>query len=249
MKVVARDEWLKARKALLVKEKQLTRRRDELSRERRELPCVPVEKNYVFDGPVGKETLASLFDGRSQLVVYHFMFSPDWEQGCPVCSMVGDHIDGSVVHLAQRDVTLIAVSRAPLAKIEAFRRRMGWRFQWVSSYGSDFNADYQVSFSKQEMAQGRVYYNYEWREFPSEEAPGVSVFCQDDRGGIFHSYSTYACGAEALIGTYTYLDMVPKGRDEDDLAFTMSWVRHHDRYGDAAPLAKEAHQEALVAIT
>jgi predicted dithiol-disulfide oxidoreductase (DUF899 family) len=177
------------------------------------------------------------------------MFGPDWEQGCPVCSMVGDHIDGSVVHLARRDVTLIAVSRAPLAKIEAFRRRMGWRFPWVSSYGSDFNADYQVSFSKQEMAQGKVYYNYEWREFPSEEAPGVSVFYQHDRGSIFHSYSTYARGAEALIGTYTYLDMVPKGRDEDDLAFTMSWVRHHDRYRDAAPSAKEVHREALVAIT
>jgi predicted dithiol-disulfide oxidoreductase (DUF899 family) len=229
---VSRDEWLGARKELLTQEKQFTRLRDELSKQRRELPWERVEKQYVFDGPRGKETLADLFDGRSQLIVYHFMFGPDWKEGCPSCSFLADHIDGSLVHLNARDVTLLAVSRAPLSEIEAFKKRMGWRFHWVSSFGNDFNRDYHVWFTKDEMAKGKVYYNYDMNEFPSEEAPGASVFYKDATGGIFHTYSTYARGGDILIGAYNYLDLVPKGRNEDTLAFTMSWVRHHDRYGD-----------------
>ena len=217
-KVVSREEWIAARKELLDKEKELTRLRDQLSAERRELPWVKVEKQYVFDGPDGKETLADLFDGRSQLVIYHFMFGPDWKEGCPSCSFVSDHIDGTLAHLAARDVTMVMVSRAPLAKIEAFKKRMGWRFKWVSSYGSDFNPDFHVSFTKDEMAQGKVDYNYTMQEFPSEEAPGISVFYKDAGGDVFHTYSTYGRGVEPLVGTYMILDMVPKGRDEDHLA-------------------------------
>jgi predicted dithiol-disulfide oxidoreductase (DUF899 family) len=231
-KVVSEQEWLAARKAHLAKEKEFTRARDELSRQRRALPWVKVEKPYVFDGPRGKETLADLFDGRSQLIVYHFMFGPGWEQGCPSCSFLADHFDGAVAHLAQRDVTLLAVSRAPLPQIEAFNRRMGWRFKWVSSYGNDFNRDYHVSFTTDEMAQGKVNYNYEMREFGSEEAPGASVFYKDATGDVFHTYSSYARGLDMLLGAYHYLDLVPKGRDEDALAYTMAWVRHHDRYDD-----------------
>lgn len=231
-KVVSREEWLEARKAHLAKEKDFTRLRDELSRQRRELPWVRVEKRYVFDGPGGKETLADLFGGRSQLIVYHFMFGPGWEQGCPSCSFLSDHIDGALVHLAHRDVTLVAVSRAPLSQIEAFKKRMGWRFKWVSSFGSDFNYDYHVSFTKEEMAKGKVYYNYDLREFGSEEAPGTSVFYKDGTGAIFHTYSSYARGLDMLVGAYNYLDLVPKGRDEAELPWTMAWVRHHDRYDD-----------------
>jgi predicted dithiol-disulfide oxidoreductase (DUF899 family) len=231
-KVVSRDEWLAARKQHLKKEKEFTRLRDKLSAERRELPWVKVEKNYVFDGPKGKETLADLFDGRSQLIVYHFMFGPEWEQGCPSCSFLSDHIDGSIVHLAHRDVTFVVVSRAPLPKIEAFKKRMGWRFKWVSSYGNDFNFDYHVSFTKDEMAKGKVYYNYDKNEFPSDEGPGTSVFYKDGTGDIFHTYSSYARGLDILVGAYNYLDLVPKGRDEAELPWTMAWVRHHDKYGD-----------------
>jgi predicted dithiol-disulfide oxidoreductase (DUF899 family) len=230
-RIVSRDEWLAARKQFLSKEKELTHLRDRLSAERRELPWVKVEKPYAFDGPKGKETLADLFDGRSQLVVYHFMFGPGWEQGCPSCSWAADNIDANVVHLNARDVTLVVVSRAPLGQIEAFKKRMGWRFKWVSSYGNDFNYDYQVSFTKEEMAKGDVYYNYGPNGFPSEEAPGVSVFCKDGKGGVFHTYSSYARGGEPLLGGYYFLDLVPKGRDEAALPFTMAWVRHHDRYG------------------
>src|SRR5438309_3497905 len=193
-RVVSQAEWLAARKELLGKEKEFTRLRDELTRQRRELPWEKVEKKYVFEGPGGKETLADLFGGRSQLIVYHFMFGPGWEQGCPSCSLLSDHIDGSVVHLAARDVRLVVVSRAPVAQIEAFKKRMGWRFKWVSSYGNDFNRDYHVSFTKDEMAKGKVSYNYDMTEFPSEEAPGASVFYKDETGGIFHTYSTYARG-------------------------------------------------------
>jgi predicted dithiol-disulfide oxidoreductase (DUF899 family) len=231
-RVVSRDEWLVARKQHLSKEKEFTRLRDQLSAERRSLPWVKVEKPYVFDGPEGKETLAELFGGRSQLIVYHFMFGPGWEEGCRSCSFLADHIDGALVHLAHRDVTLIAVSRAPLSQIEAFKSRMGWRFKWVSSNENDFNYDYHVSFTKEEMAKGKVYYNYETQEFGVEEAPGASVFYKDGTGDIFHTYSAYARGLDILVGTYNYLDLVSKGRDEDALAFTMAWVRHHDRYGD-----------------
>jgi predicted dithiol-disulfide oxidoreductase (DUF899 family) len=230
-RVVSREEWTAARKELLSKEKQLTRLRDELAAERRALPWVKIEKAYVFDAPEGKVTLADVFDGRSQLVIYHFMFGPDWQEGCPSCSFLMDHVDGAIEHLKARDVTLVAVSRAPLAKIEAFKKRMGWRFKWVSSSGSDFNADFQVAFTKEEMAQGKVDYNYTMQEFPSAEAPGLSVFHKDPAGGVFHTYSTYARGLDPLVGTYVILDLVPKGRDEDHLGFTMEWVRHHDRYG------------------
>jgi len=225
-KIVSRDEWLVARKELLAKEKQLTRQRDALSAERRALPWVKVDKQYVFDGPNGKQTLADLFDGRSQLVVYHFMFGLEWKEGCPSCSFVMDHTDGMLVHLAQRDVTFAAISRAPFQKIEAFKKRMGWRFKWLSSNGNDFNFDYHVSFPKGE----EVDYNFQITEFPSEEGPGISVFYKDPDGQVFHTYSAYARGAETLVGTYHCLDLVPKGRDEDSLPFTMSWVRHHDRY-------------------
>ena len=232
--IVTREEWLEARKTHLAKEKEFTRLRDRLSAERRALPWVRVDKPYVFEGPSGKATLADLFGGRRQLIVYHFMFGPGWEEGCPSCSFLSDHIDGAVVHLAHSDVTLLAVSRAPLRQIEAFKKRMGWRFPWVSSHGTDFNFDYRVSFRKDETAKGVVDYNFAPREFPSEEAPGLSVFYKDEHGEVFHTYSSYARGLDLLVGAYNYLDLVPKGRDEDALAFTMAWVRHHDRYGDGA---------------
>ena len=231
-KVVSQAEWLAARKQFLKKEKELTKLRDALSQQRRELPWVKVDKEYVFDAPDGKKTLAELFDGRSQLIVYHFMFGPDWKEACPSCSFNMDHTDGALVHLAQRDVTFLAVSRAPLPKIEAFKKRMGWRFNWVSSFANDFNRDFHVSFTKEELAKGKVEYNYDMTEFPSEEAPGYSVFYKDNNGDVFHTYSAYARGTEVALGTYNYLDLVPKGRDEEALAFTMSWVRHHDRYVD-----------------
>ena len=230
--IVSQEEWLAARRQHLSEEKEFTRLRDRLSAARRELPWVKVEKEYLFDTPDGQETLADLFDGRSQLLVYHFMFGPGWEQGCPSCSFLSDHIDGANLHLPQRDVTLLAVSRAPLAQIEAFKQRMGWRFKWVSSSGNDFNRDYHVSFTPDEMAQGEVYYNYGMTEFPSEEAPGISAFYKDPDGAIFHTYSAYARGLDMLIGAYNYLDLAPKGRDEAALPWTMAWVRHHDRYGD-----------------
>ena len=230
-KIVSQDEWIVARKELLKKEKESTRLRDQLSAARRALPWVRVEKAYVFDAPGGKETLADLFGGRSQLIVQHFMFGPGWEEGCPSCSFRADHIDGAAVHLAHRDVTLVAVSRAPLPQIEAFKQRMGWHFKWVSSHGSDFNADFHVSFTREEMAQGKVNYNYTMQEFPSAEAPGLSVFYKDADGAVFHTYATYGRGLDPLVGTYTILDLVPKGRDEDNLGFPMEWVRHHDRYG------------------
>jgi predicted dithiol-disulfide oxidoreductase (DUF899 family) len=228
--VVSHAEWLAARSAFLNKEKEFTRLRDELSRQRRALPWEKVEKRYEFDSTEGKVTLADLFDGRSQLVVYHFMFGPGWEAGCPSCSYVADHFDGPAIHLANRDTTLAVVSRAPLAEIEAFKKRMGWKFQWVSSFGSDFNFDYNVSFTPEEKARGKVYYNYALGEFPSEEGPGASVFARNEAGEVFHTYSSYARGLDILLGAYNILDLVPKGRDEDGLGFTMSWVRHHDRY-------------------
>ena len=232
-KVVSQAKWLEARKELLKKEKEFSRLRDQLSEQRRELPWEKVEKAYMFDGPKGKESLAELFGGKSQLIVYHFMLGPDWKEGCPSCSFVSDHIDGSVVHLAARDVSLVVVSRAPLAQIEAFKKRMGWRFKWVSSYGSDFNYDYQVSMTKEELEKGQVYYNYAMQQFPSEERPGASAFYKDGAGNIFHTYSTYARGLDILIGAYNWLDLAPKGRDEDGLKHGMAWVRHHDKYGEA----------------
>jgi predicted dithiol-disulfide oxidoreductase (DUF899 family) len=238
--VVSRAEWLSARTALLSREKQLTRQRDEVSRQRRELPWTKVEKDYVFDAPDGPVPLAGLFGGRSQLVVYHFMFAPGWEAGCPSCSLVADHFDGAVVHLAQRDVTLLAVSRAPLAEIEVFRRRMGWRFGWVSSNGSDFNFDYGVSFRQEQIAAGEASYNYAPFDAPLEELQGISVFYQDASGDVYHTYSSYARGVDPVVGAYHWLDLVPKGRDEDGLAFAMAWVRHHDRYDESYAVDPEA---------
>lgn len=235
--VVSRDEWLAARLALLEKEKQLTRQRDELACQRRQLPWVQIEKNYEFEGANGAQTLAGLFDGRSQLAVYHFMLGPDWEQGCPSCSMAADGFDAVVPHLAQRDVTLVAVSRAPMPKIAAFQKRMGWRFPWVSSHGNTFNRDFQVSFTPEELAAGNVTYNYAPAGFPSDEAPGLSVFFQDPSGNLFHTYSTFARGLEPLLGEYFFLDATPKGRNEADLPWPMAWVRHHDRYENVAAAA------------
>ena len=231
--IVSQDEWLAARKTLLAKEKEFSNARDELSRQRRALPWVKVEKSYVFDGPASKETLADLFGANSQLLVYHFMLGPGWVQGCPSCSFLADHFDSAVAHLAQRDVTLVVVSRAPLAEIEAYKKRMGWKFKWVSSYGSDFNRDYHVSFSKGEVA-GEVEYNYAMGKLPSEEAPGISAFIKEEAGSVFHTYSSFARGLDILLGTYNFLDMVPKGRDEDGLPWTMAWVRRHYEYEGTA---------------
>jgi predicted dithiol-disulfide oxidoreductase (DUF899 family) len=228
-RIVSETEWLAERKRLLVEEKEFTRLGDRLSAEKRKLSWVKVEKQYVFDGPQGKETLADLFGGRSQLIVYHFMFGPDWGEGCPVCSMAADNFDGNAVHLAQRDVTLVVVSRARPAQIEAFKKRMGWKFKWVSSYGTDFNHDYRVSFAKDDVTKGNIY-NFDTSGFPSDEAPGLSVFYKDESGTIFRTYSCFARGGEFLLGPYSYLDLVPKGRDEADLPFGVAWVRHHDRY-------------------
>jgi predicted dithiol-disulfide oxidoreductase (DUF899 family) len=228
--VVSPEQWLAARLELLAKEKELRKQMDEVARLRRELPWERVERNYTFDTDRGKQTLAELFDGRSQLMLYHFMFGPDWEQGCSGCSFVADHVDGAILHLAQRDVTWTAVSRAPLEKIKAFQSRMGWKFRWISSFGSDFNFDYHVSFTQEQMAQGEVYYNYGRRRFPQSEGPGISAFYRDEAGQIFHTYSAYARGLDILLGTYNFLDLAPKGRDEDAFEMPMAWLRHHDRY-------------------
>jgi len=228
-KIVSQDEWLKARKALLAKEKEFSKARDALSAARRDLPWTPVEKNYVFDGPNGKEKLADLFGGKSQLMVYHFMLGPGWVQGCPSCSFLADHFDGAVIHLAQRDVALVVISRAPLAEIEAYKKRMGWKFKWMSSFGNDFNRDFHVSFTKDEMAKGAEY-NYTVDKIPGEELPGLSAFIRNENGKVFHTYSSYARGLDTLVGTYNFLDMAPKGRDEGALPWTMAWVRRHDEY-------------------
>ncbi|HEX6018311.1 MAG TPA: thioredoxin family protein [Burkholderiaceae bacterium] len=228
--VVSAQQLLAERKALLAHEKELTHLRDQVARQRRALPWVRIDKPYVFGAPEGTRTLAELFEGRRQLLVQHFMFGPGWEQGCPSCSFMADHSDGMTVHLAQRQVTLVAISRAPLGEIERFRQRMGWRFKWVSSFGSDFNHDFGVSFTPDELASGEVTYNYTRQSFPAGEAPGISVFCKDDAGRVFHTYSTYGRGVEAMMGTYSLLDLVPEGRGERDVPHKMEWVRHHDRY-------------------
>ncbi len=229
--VVSPERWIERRRELLRKEKEFTRLRDELSQQRRELPWEKVEKKYVFSGANSQETLADLFGGKSQLIVYHFMFGPGWEQGCPSCSYLADHFDGSLVHLANRDVSFVVISRAPIEQINAFKKRMGWKFRWVSSFENDFNFDYHVSFSK-EQASGKVTYNYSTMEFPNDEMPGASVFYKNPAGEIFHTYSAFARGLDILVGTYNFLDLAPKGRDEDGLAFSMAWVRHHDRYAE-----------------
>jgi predicted dithiol-disulfide oxidoreductase (DUF899 family) len=232
-KTVSEQEWLAARKALLAKEKDFTRSRDALSAERRTLPWVEMKKPYVFDTREGKKTLAELFGDKSQLIVYHFMLGPGWKEGCPSCSYLADHFDGATIHLTNRDVAFVVVSRAPLTEIETFKQRMSWRFPWVSSFGNDFNFDYHVSFRKDELGPNAEY-NYEKQEIDSDEMPGASVFYKDASGTVFHTYSAYARGLDILVGAYNFLDLTPKGRDEDELPWTMAWVRHHDKYEDSA---------------
>jgi predicted dithiol-disulfide oxidoreductase (DUF899 family) len=229
--VVSREQWLEARKALLLKEKQATKLRDAVNAERLALPWVKVDKVYRFATPSGEQTLGDLFAHRSQLIVYHFMLGPNWEAGCPGCSFLADHLDGALPHLEHHDVTLVAVSRGPLAKIEAYKRRMGWKFPWVSSFGSDFNFDYGVSFSEEDLAKGSVDYNFPeiGRDRAHDELPGLSAFAKDQSGDIFHTYSSYARGPEELIGTLMILDRAPKGRNEST---TMDFVRRHDEYKD-----------------
>jgi len=229
-RVVSREAWIAERKALLVREKELTRLRDQIAAERRDLPWVRIDKAYTFDTLEGRRTLADLFDGRRQLLVQHFMLGPGWEEGCKSCSYMADHSDGMVVHLAHRDTTLVAVSRAPLAEIERFRQRMEWRFKWVSSYGTDFNYDFGVSFTPEEVAKGEITYNFGPRPFANEELPGVSVFFKGESDEVLHTYSTYGRGVEVMMGTYNMLDLTPKGRDEGNVRHKMQWVRHHDRY-------------------
>src|SRR5213594_1730309 len=227
--IVSEAEWLVARKDLLTREKEFSRQRDALTAARRKLPMVKIEKEYVFEGPNGKETLADLFEDRSQLIVYHFMFGPGWEEGCKSCSYLADHFDGANWHLPHRDVTLVVISRAPLSELEAYKKRMGWRFKWLSSHGNDFNFDYHVSFTKEDEKKNKIYYNYTEGEFMMDELHGLSVFYNDEDGAIFHTYSTYARGLDILVGTYNFLDLVPKGRNENPES-TMDWVHRHDQY-------------------
>jgi predicted dithiol-disulfide oxidoreductase (DUF899 family) len=238
-RIVSREDWLAERKWLLAKEKELTKARDQLSAARRGLPWVKVDKPYVFDGANGPRSLSDLFDGRSQLIVYHFMLGPGWVQGCPSCSYLADHFGGALPHLAQRDVSFTAVSRAPYVEIAAYKKRMGWDFGWVSSHRNDFNRDFHVSFTADELKNNKAYYNYAMGTFGAEEAPGLSVFARNDKGEVFHTYSTYARGIDILAGAYTMLDFVPKGRDEAGLPWPMAWVRRHDEY-EPAPQPKAA---------
>jgi predicted dithiol-disulfide oxidoreductase (DUF899 family) len=229
-KVVPHATWLEARRRFLSKEKAFTRLRDRLNRERRSLPWERVDKAYVFEGPDGKETLAQLFGGRRQLVVYHFMFAPEWDAGCPHCSFWADNFDDNVVHLAHRDVTMVAVSRAPYRKLAAYKKRMGWSFRWLSSFGTDFNFDYQASFRPDDLTKRRALYNFKMQDPGFSDREGVSVFVKGPRGAVFHTYSTYARGIDMLNTAYHYLDLVPKGRDEAGHAFSQFWVRRHDEY-------------------
>jgi predicted dithiol-disulfide oxidoreductase (DUF899 family) len=229
-RIVSQDEWIEARKQHLAKEKEFTRLRDQLSAQRRDLPWVRVDKTYVFEGPNGKESLQELFGGKSQLIIQHFMFGTDWKEGCKSCSFWADNYNGFVVHLGQRDVAFVVVSLAPFSRIEAFQKRMGWSFKWMSSFGADFNHDYHVSFTPEELAKGEVYYNYARRKRSVTELPGTSVFYQDESGTVFHTYSSYERGQDMLNAAYHYLDLVPKGRNEIG-GDPQAWVRHHDKYG------------------
>jgi predicted dithiol-disulfide oxidoreductase (DUF899 family) len=233
--VVTEQEWLDARRALLAKEKALKHEQDALARERQQMPWVRVEKEYRFDTPDGKQSLSELFGEKSQLMIYHFMFAPEWEAGCPSCSMAADTMDANYAHLTQRDVAFAMVSRAPLGKIEAFKRRLGWSVPWVSSYGTRFNQDFGVTYVEGRPKDG--WYNFATSGHPSEEAPGVSVFYKDADGVIYRTYSAYARGLEGILGVYTLLDLAPKGRDEDGLPWPMAWVKHHDRYEATKPAA------------
>jgi predicted dithiol-disulfide oxidoreductase (DUF899 family) len=229
-KIVSENDWVEARKSLLVKEKEFTVLRDQLNQQRRELPWKAVNKEYLFEGPNGKETLTELFDGRSQLIVYHFMFDPSWDAGCPHCSFWADNFNDIIVHLNQRDVTMIVASKAPYSKLAEYETRMGWDFKWVSSYDSDFNFDFDVSFTPEELDKKEAFYNYNLQDTNSPEREGVSVFCKDPASQVFHTYSAYARGIDMLNVAYHYLDLVPKGRDEEDHEFRQFWVRRHDEY-------------------
>jgi predicted dithiol-disulfide oxidoreductase (DUF899 family) len=232
-KIVSPDEWIAARKQLLDKEKELTHQIDQLNAERRMLPWVKVEKEYVFDTPDGKKSLADLFDGRSQLIVYHFMFSPAWKEGCVGCSFFSDHVDGAEMHIKHHDVSFVAISRAPLAALDAYKKRMGWRFNWLSSEGSDFNYDFHVSFTKDELARGEAYYNYEMTKVSTEDLHGLSVFFKDETGAVFHTYSSFGRGDERGLGAYMFLDLTPKGRNETGPNKNLTdWVRRHDKYAE-----------------
>jgi len=227
--VVSHEQWLAARKELLAKEKEFTRERDELSRQRRELPWGRVGKEYVFEGPGGRRTLPDLFDGRRQLVVYHFMFDPEWDEGCKSCSFWADNFDPNVVHLKARDVALVAISRAPYAKLAAYKQRMGWSFDWLSSGETDFNFDHGVSFAAEDQEREGAY-NYGSQAPHMPEREGLSVFYKDDDGAVFHTYSAYARGIDLVNAAYNYLDLVPKGRDEEEGRQPQYWVRRHDEY-------------------
>lgn len=239
--IVSKEEWLKCRRALLAEEKAWTRERDRLSAKRRALPWVKVDNDYVFQGADGPVSLSELFDGRSQLIVYHFMFGPDWEEGCTGCSLLSDEVDGPRQHFEHNDVSYVAVSRGPVEKLEAYRKRMGWSFRWVSSAESDFNFDYNVSFPKGQREQG-VFYNFEMRPDPEvDELPGISVFTKDEDGIIYHTYSTFGRGGEMFLSVYGWLDVVPKGRNEPNRGNLMDWVKRHDSYetdGRARPIGK-----------
>ncbi len=243
-RIASGARWLDERRALLAREKELMRLHDQIAAERRALPWERVEKQYVFDTPEGKRTLSDLFAGRRQLLVQHFMLAPGKEEGCRGCSFMADHTDGMNAHLAQRDISVTAISRAPLAEIERFRRRMGWQFAWVSSQGSDFNFDFDVSFTPEQIADGKARYNYGALPFPMEDAPGISVFYKNDAGEVFHTYSTFGRGVEVMLGTYNLIDLTPKGRDEGDGPNKMSWVRHHDRYEPAPAAGSCCHSQA-----
>jgi predicted dithiol-disulfide oxidoreductase (DUF899 family) len=229
-RIVSREDWLAARKAHLEKEKAFTRLRDNLACERRDLPWMRIDKPYVFEGPEGRLTLADLFGGKSQLLAYHFMLGPDWEEGCPICSFWADNYNGTDVHLAHRDTALVAISRASIAKIEAYKKRMGWTFRWVSSAGSDFNFDFAVSFDPAKLVEGELNYNFGTTTFGGDEAPGLSAFRRGEDGAVYHTYSTYGRGLDMLNSAYHLLDLTSKGRDEAGLPWPMAWVKRHDCY-------------------
>jgi predicted dithiol-disulfide oxidoreductase (DUF899 family) len=231
--IVSEAEWTDARKELLAREKELTDLQEKVAEERRALPWVKVTKEYVFDTPQGRKTLSQLFDGRSQLVIYHFMYGPDWKEGCVGCSFLADHIDGANQHLMHHDVTWMAVSRAPLEKLRAYEKRMGWKFPWASSEGSDFNYDFHVSFTKDQIAKGNATYNFEPYSGDMEDLHGTSVFIKDNDGAIYHTYSAYARGDERSLGTYMWLDITPNGRNEGEGGNLTNWVKRHDQYETA----------------
>jgi predicted dithiol-disulfide oxidoreductase (DUF899 family) len=229
-KIVSHDEWIEARMQHLKQEKELTRLRDQLSAQRRELPWVRVDKEYVFEGPNGKTSLGELFGEKSQLIIQHFMFGPDWDAGCKSCSFWADNFNGIVVHLRQRDIAFVAISQAPFDQIEEYRKRMSWSFDWVSSFGTDFNHDYNVSFTPEEIGAGEIFYNYTSRKTSMTELPGISVFARDAGGTVFHTYSCYERGLDMMNAAYHYIDLVPSGRNEAGLSFPQAWVRRHDEY-------------------